>query len=366
LLTCAHYPNCDHIIIDTTNTKSISPDIQHFGKSLSAPNLTIDSDFYVNNSINKSDVSDGQKSVTSTISDSSNTFDEIESLRTNPFDRLHEIDWFNSNACVTDSNHAINEVKTSNSLLPINNVITSEFCQHSLTGEQNCIRDSVVLRENVSTMSTNSLHERNETNTQIEDKQIDAMEQTVVLNDYFDSDKCEDNSEKPPLLSDRKSIVCSRNSRLRPVVTDKRLRNVVLDRLKRLAVSQIFVVLLNFLCVCLVYFTLTYFLQRSQSHGRSDGTSTANFGSRALVLRTKGLYRNVKRRFSSAHTCVDEKTANISIDDSCLTSCSKININRMESTALHDSIDTSTVTLRHCSSFESIEDSGCGSSKTLA
>ncbi len=366
MLTCAHYPNCDHIIIDTTNIKSISPDIQHFGKSLSAPNLTIDSDLYVNNSINKSDVSDDQKSVTLTLSDSSKTFDETESLRTNPFDRLHEIERFNSNACVTDSNHAINEVKTSNSLLPINNVITSEFCEHSLTGEQNCIRESVVLRENVSTMSTNSLHERNETNTQIEDKQIDAMEETVVLNDYFDSDKCEDNSEKPSLLADRKNIVCSRSSRLRPVVTDKRLRNVVLDRLKRLAVSQIFVVLLYFLCVCLVYFTLTYFLQRSQSHGRSDGTSTANFGSRALVLRTKGLYINVKRRFSSAHTCVDEKTANISIDDSCLTSCSKININRMESTALHDSIDTSTVTLRHCSSFESIEDSGCGSSKTLS
>lgn len=72
----------------------------------------------------------------------------------------------------------------------------------------------------------------------------------------------------------------------------------------------------------------------------------------------------MKRRFSSAHTCVDEETANISIDDSCLTSCTKININTMDNT-LHDTIDTSTVILRHCSSFESIEDSGCGSSKAL-
>jgi len=105
-------------------------------------------------------------------------------------------------------------------------------------------------------------------------------------------------------------------------------------------------------------------VQRSQSHGRSDGTSATNLGSRAFVLRTKGLYRNVKRRFSSAHTCVDEELANISIDDSCMTSCSKININTMDClTPLHDTIDTSTVVLRHCSSFESIEDSGCGSSK---
>lgn len=329
LLTCSqHYPNCDHIIIDTSHINSISPDIQRYGKSLSAPNLTISSDLFENN-INKSDVYDNQKSVTLTISDANNALDAIESdsVRSNPCDRLHEIDWFNINACVSDSDLAIDEVKSSNFLLPINNSLTSELCEHSLSDETNHIKESVISRENVLTMNSNSLRAKNETKDEIiENKLInEKMDQSVVLNDYFDCDKCESSSEKPSLLSDRKNV-CSRNSR-RLIVSDKRLKNAVLDRLKRLA--------------------------RSQSHGRSDLTSNTNLGSRAFVLRTKGLYRNVKRRFSSAHTCVDEETANITIDD--------ININTIES-VLDDNIDTSTVTLRHCSSFESIEDSGCGSS----
>jgi len=162
-------------------------------------------------------------------------------VRTNPCDQLHEIDWFNSNACVTHGDHALDEVNSSNFVFPINNVITSELCQYPLTDQQNYIRDSVVLRQNVSTMKRSSLYDPNETNEQIQDKLIHQMDSSVMLNDYFDSDKCEDGSGKPSSLADRKSV-CSRNSR-RHAVTDKRLRNAVLDRLKRLAVSKIFAVL---------------------------------------------------------------------------------------------------------------------------
>lgn len=250
MLTCAHYPNCDHFIIDTANIKSISPHIQRIGKSLSAPNLTIDSDSHINKSSNNSDVNDSQKSVTFTASDANNTFDEIESVRTGF--GLHEIDWYNSNAClsVCDSDHAIDEVQSSNFLLPINNTITSELCQHSLTDEGNGFRELVVLRENVSTMSRNSLCDKND---QIEDK---LMDQSVILNDYFDSDKCEADSGKPSLLSDRKNVVSSRNSRRR-IVADKRLRNAVLDRLKRLAVSKKLVVFFTFFVFSIFHFHFT-------------------------------------------------------------------------------------------------------------
>lgn len=133
------------------------------------------------------------------------------------------------------------------------------------------------------------------------------------------------------------------------------MKNAVLDRLKRLG--------------------------RSQSHGRSDtpSLSSTTLTSRQFVLRTKGLYKNVKRRFSSVPPtadCLDEeeptRAQNISIDDEInepnMTTYSKINVNTLDRLLNSDNntpIDTTiapAVVLRHCSSFESIEDSGCGSS----
>ncbi|CAG2161439.1 unnamed protein product, partial [Oppiella nova] len=238
--------------------------------------------------------------------------------------------------------------------------------------------------------------------------------ESVVLNDYFDnnsagSNRCErqlqqnkgtirspynrhsltlDVSCSIAPAADRKcsAITCGatgaggvRNSR-RLIVSDKRLRNAVLDRLKRLGRSQ------------------------SQCRPSDESTAPVATGSQKFYMRTKGLYKNVKRRFSSVPPCadvVDEEpppppssppptpppipapqtahnhsingTTGSTSDEPNVTTYTKINVNTMDRLMLvgadcHQPMDAQSlvtapgVQLRHCSSFESIEDSGCGSS----
>ena len=132
---------------------------------------------------------------------------------------------------------------------------------------------------------------------------------------------------------------------------------------------------------------------RSRSHVRSNVSSLArNLSSRHLFNRTKGLYKNVKRRFSSVPPSpgeVDEEArresalgrplmSSVTVHDFNATVYDKINGSETPAERLllsdshHKPIDTTiaggcagavpAVVLRHCSSYESIEDSGCGSS----
>lgn len=130
---------------------------------------------------------------------------------------------------------------------------------------------------------------------------------------------------------------------------------------------------------------------RSRSHVRSNVSSLArNLSSRHLFNRTKGLYKNVKRRFSSvppSPSDVDEEVAhdsalaaalvrpladnafNASVYDKI--TVSEAPVGRLLLSDNHKQIDSEfggaqpPVVLRHCSSYESIEDSGCGSSMSL-
>lgn len=206
--TCAHWMRCGHNANTIDTNIAFCCSTPRLVRSLSVPNLSVGSDWHYH------EASEIRK------------FSDCRDSDTHLNDTLLTIDRCNASAC----HH---KIKASNSVWHIKNVINNE-CK--LLSDRDVSPICVDLQQFRTTDTTMNSSSHGNSKVESEYKHIDRME-PILLNDFF-AKSCEDVTS----VANRKCAPGSAN--------DKRVRNAVIDKLKRLAVMNVQIVI-NYMLIIL-------------------------------------------------------------------------------------------------------------------